>query len=135
MIKEIIEGKDGGTLAIVTWGRLAGPGIDFVTPPEESLQVGLMLRERGYKVARHEHSRKKREIWSSGEFLYVIYGRVIVDVYDDDLNQTHIKPVHLLAGDSITLLRGGHGLEMTEDTEIIEVKQGPYVGEDNKVYF
>jgi hypothetical protein len=30
---------------------------------------------------------------------------------------------------------GGHGFEMIEPTEIIEVKQGPYIGEGDKTRF
>lgn len=35
----------------------------------------------------------------------------------------------------ILLASGGHGFEMMEASEIIEVKQGPYVGEIDKVRF
>lgn len=33
------------------------------------------------------------------------------------------------------LAYGGHGFKMLEDSEIIEVKQGPYAGENDKVRF
>ena len=36
------------------------------------------------------------------------------------------------AGDVVLLAFGGHGFEMLEPTEIIEVKQGPYAGEHDK---
>jgi len=35
----------------------------------------------------------------------------------------------------ILLAFGGHGFEMLEATEIIEVKQGPYAGEQDKTRF
>jgi hypothetical protein len=35
----------------------------------------------------------------------------------------------------ILLARGGHGFEMLEPTEMIEVKQGPYAGEGDKTRF
>jgi len=38
-------------------------------------------------------------------------------------------------GDVALLAYGGHGFEMLEDSEMIEVKQGPYVGEMDKVRF
>jgi len=34
----------------------------------------------------------------------------------------------LNSGDTILLLRGGHGFNILEDSKIIEVKQGPYYG-------
>jgi mannose-6-phosphate isomerase-like protein (cupin superfamily) len=38
-------------------------------------------------------------------------------------------------GDIILLAFGGHGFEMLEPTEMIEVKQGPYAGEQDKTRF
>jgi hypothetical protein len=41
----------------------------------------------------------------------------------------------LYTGDVILLAAGGHGFEMLEDSQIIEIKQGPYVGEEDKIRF
>ena len=41
----------------------------------------------------------------------------------------------LFKGDVILLAYGGHGFEMMEQSEIIEVKQGPYAGENDKTRF
>ena len=38
-------------------------------------------------------------------------------------------------GDVVLLAYGGHGFEMLEDSEMIEVKQGPYAGDMDKVRF
>ena len=38
-------------------------------------------------------------------------------------------------GDVVALFSGGHGFEILSDAEIIEVKQGPYTGEDEKFRF
>jgi hypothetical protein len=35
----------------------------------------------------------------------------------------------------IVLVSGGHGFEMLEETEMIEVKQGPYTGDADKIRF
>ena len=35
----------------------------------------------------------------------------------------------------VLLATGGHGFKMLEKSEMIEVKQGPYVGEMDKVRF
>lgn len=35
----------------------------------------------------------------------------------------------------ILLAYGGHGFEMIENSEIIEIKQGPYAGELDKTRF
>ena len=41
----------------------------------------------------------------------------------------------LQTGDVILLASGGHGFTMLEETEMIEVKQGPYAGEKDKTRF
>ena len=38
-------------------------------------------------------------------------------------------------GDVILLAYGGHGLYMLEESEIIEVKQGPYADDLDKIRF
>ena len=38
-------------------------------------------------------------------------------------------------GDVILLISGGHGFEVLEEIEMVEVKQGPYAGEMDKTTF
>ena len=47
----------------------------------------------------------------------------------------YLESTVLEAGDIILLATGGHGFEVLEATEIIEVKQGPYMGEGDKTRF
>ena len=41
----------------------------------------------------------------------------------------------LKAGDVILLIKYGHGFEILEELEMIEVKQGPYAGDQDKTRF
>jgi hypothetical protein len=41
----------------------------------------------------------------------------------------------LEGGDVILLASGGHGFEVLEEIEMIEVKQGPYAGDQDKTRF
>ncbi len=56
-----------------------------------------------------------------------------MDFYTDE--QVYLESTVLDAGDVILLAYGGHGFEMLEPTEIIEVKQGPYAGDGDKSRF
>ena len=56
-----------------------------------------------------------------------------VDFFTDD--QVYFRSVILEAGDVILLSEGGHGFEVLEDLEMIEVKQGPYAGDHDKTRF
>jgi hypothetical protein len=64
--------------------------------------------------------------------LLVRSGSCEVDVYDDD---ELIATTHLSPGDVMVLVAGGHALRMLEDTVLVEVKQGPYVGVEEKVRY
>jgi hypothetical protein len=59
---------------------------------------------------------------------------VRLDLYAPD-NREYLESRILEAGDIVLLAHGGHGLVMLEESEIIEVKQGPYAGEADKTRF
>lgn len=67
------------------------------------------------------------------EVLIVKSGKMKTTFYDD--NRVTIGEETLSSGDIIILFKGGHGFEMIEDTILIEVKQGPYLGELDKEKF
>jgi hypothetical protein len=56
-----------------------------------------------------------------------------VDFYDDQ--RRYLESHVLVAGDVILLATGGHGFEVLEDLQMIEVKQGPYAGDADKTRF
>jgi hypothetical protein len=56
-----------------------------------------------------------------------------VDLYSNE--KSFICSKVLKAGDVILLCSGGHGFEVLEEIEMIEIKQGPYSGVDDKVRF
>lgn len=108
-------------------------GIEFLTPDTYSQQLGYMNRPAGYVIPPHVHNPVPREVQFTKEVLFIKSGRVRVDFYSDD--QQYLESTVLEAGDVILLAFGGHGFEMLEPTEIIEVKQGPYAGEADKLRF
>jgi hypothetical protein len=56
-----------------------------------------------------------------------------VDFYDDQ--RRYLSSRILGAGDVILLVSGGHGFEVLEEVEMFEVKQGPYLGDQDKTPF
>ena len=58
---------------------------------------------------------------------------VRVDFYDD--NQQYIERHIARSGDIVILKAGGHGFKVLERADIFEVKQGPYLGAQDKVRF
>ena len=65
--------------------------------------------------------------------MFIKSGRVRVDFYNE--KQIYLESRILKKGDLILLAKGGHGFEMLEKSEIIEVKQGPYAGDEDKTRF
>lgn len=108
-------------------------GIEFFTPGDFSQQLGYMNRPKGYIIDPHVHKKVERTVILTQEVLYIKSGKVRVDFYDDERN--YIESRILEHGDVILLAAGGHGFEIIENAEIIEVKQGPYCGDEDKIRF
>ena len=131
MIEHVTHGDQ--TLAIIIRADFKKEGIEFVTPGEYSQQLAYMNRPEGYRIQPHVHNPVHRELNDTMEVLFIKSGRVQIDFYDNDKN--HLEDRVVSAGDTILLASGGHGFRMLEASEIIEVKQGPYAGENDKTRF
>ena len=108
-------------------------GIEFFTPDNLSQQLAYMKRPKNYSISPHVHNKVTREVTLTNEVLFVRNGKIQIDFYD--VNKKYFESRIVNAGDVILLAYGGHGLTMLEESEIIEVKQGPYAGEADKTRF
>lgn len=125
--------KDGKLYALVMPRGLSAEGARFLTSQECPFQVGVMERPVGYIVQPHQHPPVSLQVSSVSEFLSIERGRVKAVIYDDVWNV--VGEEILSAGDAILLLAGGHSFEVLEPCRMVEVKQGPYPGEQKaKIY-
>ena len=129
---EIIA-HSGLTLAIILRATFSEPGVHFVTPDNFSQQLGYMRHPKGKIIEPHIHNKVPRTVSLTQEVLLIRRGRVRVDFYSEQ--QLYLESRVLVEGDVILLSSGGHGFEALEELEMIEVKQGPYVGGRDKVRF
>ena len=120
-------------LAIIIRSNFSQEGIAFFSEQSDSQQLGYMNREAGYSILPHKHNLIPRNVHYTQEVLFIKSGKLRVDFYDNDKNYIFSKILY--KGDVILLSDGGHGFYMIEDSEIIEVKQGPYYGEKDKTRF
>jgi len=120
-------------LGIILRVSFVKDGIEFFTSDDSSQQLGYMNRPEGYIIPPHRHNIVRRDVHLTQEVLFIRSGKVRVDFFDND--QNYVESTILHAGDVILLADGGHGFKMLEQSEIIEVKQGPYCGERDKVRF
>ena len=119
--------------AIIIRDSYKREGIEFFTPNEFSQQLGYMNRPKGYLIEPHLHNHVERKVVFTQEVLLIRSGRVKVDFYTDE--QVYLESRVLEKGDVLLLAGGGHGFEILEDAEMIEIKQGPYSAEEDKVRF
>lgn len=131
MISEITHEEK--LLAIIISHEHYEEGINFLTPNDFSQQLAYMNRPKGYIIDPHVHNLVERKVKLTQEVLFVRKGKMRVDFYDDDKN--YLESRVLGTGDVVLLAAGGHGFEMLEETEMIEVKQGPFAGDKDKVRF
>lgn len=123
----------GRTFAIIVSGRFREPGVHFFTPSTFSQQIGYMRHGQGKVIAPHLHNPVSREVQYTSEVLLIRKGRLRVDFYSED--REYLDSRELTAGDVILLVQGGHGFKVLDEVEMIEVKQGPYAGDQDKTRF
>ena len=131
MIENVIHNEK--LLSVIIRANYKSDGIEFFTPDDFSQQLAYMNRAKNYVIPPHVHNAVQRDVHFTQEVLVIKSGKVRVDYYDDDRN--YLESRILNQGDVVLLAYGGHGFEMLEDSEMIEVKQGPYAGEMDKVRF
>ncbi len=131
MVEQLVH--DGQCLACIIRGRLAPSSTQFVTPNDWGQQVGFIVYKAGSEIARHRHRPLERRIVGTSEVLVVRRGCCEVDLFTE--SGTLVGTRRLQVGDVIVIVSGGHRYRMVEDTVLLEVKQGPYTGVDEKEYY
>ena len=131
MIKRIENKKK--LIALIVDTNDLNPGLNFITEPDSILQMGIMNHPKGHEIIPHVHQPVLRKTISTKEVIFVQKGKVSVDLFTDD--KIFITNEILVEGMWIALLGGGHGFKMLEPSILVEVKNGPYVGDKDKTRF
>ncbi len=105
----------------------------FITPETYNQQIGFIVYQKGKSITPHVHKPVERTIRGTSEVLLLRYGHCWVDFYRPDKSLYCSREVR--TGDLIILIDGGHGFRMIQDTTFMEVKQGPYLGIEDKERF
>lgn len=124
---------DGQLCAIILRAAYDEPGIQFFTPYGFSQQLASMSYPAGRLIPVHTHNPVRRDVFLTQETLFIRKGKLRVDFYSQQ--QEYRRSRILGPGDVILLIAGGHGFEILEDLNMVEVKQGPYAGEADKTQF
>ncbi|PHR56634.1 MAG: hypothetical protein COA43_13495 [Robiginitomaculum sp.] len=124
----IHEIKDGETvLARHVTAEEWDAGLKFFSADPDYIQVGIWGYDKGKELLAHTHNSVPRTFDITQETLYIRKGKIMAHIYDKSLKLVDEREV--CEGDIITLMFGGHGYTILEDgTQVLEVKNGPYVG-------
>jgi hypothetical protein len=129
MIERIEHG--GELLAIVVRDhKMQSTGLEFLTPCYCSQQVATMRYSVGHVIDAHIHQPTYREIRRTCEVVIVQAGTVRVDFFSSEKRLLTSRTLN--RGDLVVLISGGHQFQAITDIELLEVKQGPYLGDDKE---
>lgn len=131
MIKQIVHNDK--IFAIIIKNDYSKEGVEFFTPDDFSQQLAFISHKKGKVIEAHTHNIIPREVNYTKEVLVIKKGKLRVDFYEE--NQRYVESHQVEKGDVILLAFGGHGFEVIEDCEMIEIKQGPFLGTKDKVRF
>ena len=124
---------DGKPLAYIIRAEIIPEKTTFLTPSDFKQQVGFVVYPNGGEIQRHVHRPLERHLTGTSEVLFVRRGLCEVDIYNNE--RELVSTEQLREGDILLMVDGGHGFRMLQDTVFLEIKQGPYMGMDDKERF
>jgi hypothetical protein len=127
---EVIKDEHGVVLCHIIRAMYNPQKTEFFTPSNYSQQLGIIKYPKGGVIKAHFHNKVAREVFYTQEVLVIRKGKVKVNLFNNE-NMGFLTSVILQTGDTILLASGGHGFEMLEDSDMLEIKQGPYNGIEN----
>ena len=126
--------RDGDeVLALVVRNDYVPAATEFLTPADFKQQLGFIVYDAGGLIYAHDHKPLQRTLVGTSEVLLVKKGRV--EAYFYSTKRTLVCKLLLGEGDVLLLVAGGHGFRMLEDSILLEIKQGPYTGMEEKERF
>ncbi len=118
-------------LAIILRADTAEAGTRFYTQTDAPLQLGTIRRPAGHTIAAHSHNLGVRTITETHEMIHVQSGTLRVNLFS---GSEQVAARDLGRGDTILLTGGAHGFEFVTECQLIEIKQGPYLGDQDKTW-
>ncbi|MFC2019188.1 hypothetical protein ACFLU4_04435 [Chloroflexota bacterium] len=124
---------DGIVYAMIIRHDYIPKEMEFFTPGETPLQMGIILHKKGYQEKPHVHKIIKRPANRTQEVVHISSGRVSFRFFTNDCEE--FATTILEKGDTIILLNGGHSIKVLDDFWGLIVKQGPYtsIGDDKQL--
>jgi len=132
MFKEIIYKKKLYAL-IIKESYQNKKGISFFTKNDSNQQIGFMSHPKNYIIKPHKHQKRETKIYLTTEVIILQKGKLRVDFYDT--KKKYLFSVIVKKNQIIMLVHGGHGFKVLEPIKMLEIKQGPFVSNKDKIKF
>jgi len=107
--------------------------VNFYTPNNFTQQVGFIEHNKDAYIKPHTHNIFLRKIYKTAEVLIVNKGKIRVDFYLSKKKYLFSKIIKQKS--IIVLIDGSHGFKFLKNSELIEVKQGPFNSKIDKKRF
>jgi|TARA_B100001093_G_C26132482_1_gene719781 oxalate decarboxylase/phosphoglucose isomerase-like protein (cupin superfamily) len=101
-------------------------GLQFLTQDDSYIQVGTWKYEKGKILEAHYHNKFERSSYITQEVVYVIKGSILCSIFTK--NGKFIESKIVNQNTLIIQYQGVHEYEILENSQIIEIKNGPYFG-------
>ena len=105
----------------------------FLTEDSNEFQIAQFNLDEATEIKRHIHKDQERKINKTSEVIIVNEGSLELEIYDEELKLVTKEIVN--QGQVIALFNGGHGFKTLSKSKFLEVKQGPYVEDQDKERF
>ena len=117
--------KEGNLLSIVVKKSEIEEGRNFYTDNHEEIQLAAFDFKEETIIENHIHNKQKREIFTTSETLIVLEGSMCVSIFDENLN--FVNKIDLSIGDTISLIRGGHGIHIEKSVSLLKQNRDPTI--------
>lgn len=132
-VERYVDPATDTLLAIVVRSDFRGGQYNFMTPDDFPMQLGVNFYAAGQRIQPHLHVETPRAVNDQQELIVMKRGRAMLHLYTEARELAF--DVELRSGDCVLLAHGGHGFDVLEETQLIEAKQGPYLGVGEKIKF
>lgn len=106
---------------------------EFYTDPDLLLQVGQIAINSKRSIQRHRHNLVERRTFGTSEVLLILQGSLEMELFGQyDFVQ---EKRTLSKGQVVILCGGGHAFKSRDDCVVLEIKNGPFMLENDKEYF
>ena len=128
MIEEVIKDNTNNVIIAKIYRNSVWPdNLNFYTKDEDFVQVSTWNYNQGKHLKAHKHKVAERMSNRTQEVVFVKSGKMSASFFTD--TNEFIDKIIVSAGDFLIIFSGGHSYDILEDkTQILEIKNGPYLG-------